>query len=195
MNETKKNKGLKKLIIAGICLGMCMALPFLTGNIPQIGSALSPMHFPVLLCGFLSGPYYAAMIGFVSPLLRFALFGMPPIFPTGVSMCFELAAYGLVSGLLYKLLPKKASHIYTSLIAAMLTGRIVWGVVRVLLSGVSGSPFTWEIFLSGAVLKAIPGIVLQIVLIPGIVYALQKTRALGTEDDAKKSITALDARL
>lgn len=175
MNKTKNSKNLRNLIAAAICLALCMALPFLTGSIPQIGNALLPMHIPVLLCGFLYGPYYAAIVGLIAPALRFALFGMPPIFPTGAAMCFELATYGLVSGLLYKKLPKKVSFTYTSLVAAMLSGRVVWGFVRVLLSGVSGSAFTWELFISGAVLNAIPGIVVQIVLIPAVVVALEKT--------------------
>ena len=86
------------LVTAAVCLALCMVLPFLTGQIPSIGSALSPMHIPVLLCGFLCGPAYAAVIGAIAPALRFMLFGMPPLFPVGVAMSFELAAYGLISG-------------------------------------------------------------------------------------------------
>lgn len=186
MNGTKKSINLKNLTIAAICLALCMMLPFLTGQIPQIGSALSPMHIPVLLCGFLCGPYYAAIVGFIAPLLRFLLFGMPPIFPVGVSMCFELAAYGIVSGLLYEAFPKKSGFVYVSLISAMLSGRIVWGAVRVLLSGVAGSPFTWELFLSGAVLNAIPGIIVQILLIPAIIIALKKTMVMDSEENVHK---------
>ena len=163
-----------KLVLAAICLALCMVLPFLTGQIPEIGSMLSPMHIPVLLCGFITGPFWAAMVGLIAPVLRFALFGMPPIFPTGVAMCFELAVYGAVSGLLYSKLPKKTVNIYVSLIAAMLLGRIAWGIVRVLLSGVTGSAFTWAAFMAGAFTSAIPGIILHIVLIPVIVMALRR---------------------
>jgi len=151
-----------------------MLLPFLTGQIQQLGSALAPMHIPVLLCGFVCGPYYALVVGAVSPFLRHTLFGMPPLMPIGVSMCFELAVYGFISGLLYKVLPKKPAFIYVSLIAAMLVGRVVWGVARVLLTGVSGVAFSWHLFISGAFINAIPGIVVHIVLIPLIVMALKK---------------------
>ena len=142
---TRKTNSLNvtQLVTAALCLALCMVLPFLTGQIPQIGSALSPMHIPVLLCGFLCAPAYAAVVGFIAPLLRFMLFGMPPIFPTGVAMCFELATYGLVAGVLYRRLPRKNASIYAALITAMLAGRVVWGIVRALLSGVSGSPFTF----------------------------------------------------
>lgn len=165
---------IQKLVIAAVCLALCMVLPFLTGQIPEIGSMLSPMHIPVLLCGFICGPAWAAVVGTIAPLLRFALFGMPPLFPMGVAMCVELATYGAVSGALYRLLPRKPIHVYVSLIIAMLAGRIVWGIVRVVLSGVSGAAFTWAAFMAGAFTQAIPGIILHIVLIPVIVLALQK---------------------
>ena len=165
---------IQKLVISAVCLALCMVLPFLTGQIPEIGSMLCPMHIPVLLCGFICGPAWAAVVGAIAPLLRFMLFGMPPLFPTGVAMCVELATYGAVSGTLYHLLPRKLVNVYVSLIAAMLAGRIVWGIVRVVLSGVSGSSFTWAAFMASAFTQAIPGIILHIVLIPLVVLALQK---------------------
>lgn len=163
-----------KLVLSAICLALCMVLPFLTGQIPEIGSMLSPMHIPVLLCGFLAGPLRAAAIGLIAPVLRFALFGMPPIFPTGAAMCFELAVYGAASGLLYARLPKRTLSIYAALISAMLLGRIAWGAVSFLLSGITGSAFTWAAFMAGAFTSAIPGIILHIALIPVIVMALQR---------------------
>lgn len=174
-----RTNSIKKLVLAAVCLALCMALPFLTGQIPRIGSALSPMHIPVLLAGFLCGPWWAMAVGAVAPLLRFALFGMPPLFPTGAAMCFELAAYGLVSGLLYARLPKKTSNIYVSLIAAMLAGRVVWGAAMAVISGVTGSAFTWGAFMAGAFLNAIPGILIHILLIPVVVMALRKARLAG----------------
>ena len=165
---------IQKLVLAALCLALCMVLPFLTGQIPEIGNMLCPIHIPVLLCGFLVGPCWAAVIGLIAPLLRFALFGMPPIFPTGVAMCFELAVYGAVSGWLYLRLPRRTVNLYVSLVAAMLLGRIAWGIVRVILSGVTGSAFTWAAFMAGAFTTAMPGIILHIVLIPVIVLALQR---------------------
>lgn len=174
MQTKSANPAIRRMVSAAVCLALCMVLPFLTGQIPQVGSALCPMHIPVLLAGFLCGPWWAMAVGAVAPLLRFALFGMPPIFPTGVAMCFELAAYGLVSGLLYARLPKKTANIYVSLLAAMLAGRVVWGIVRVALSGVAGEPFTWAAFMAGAFVNAVPGIIVHILLIPVIVMALRK---------------------
>ena len=164
----------RNLTAAAVCLALCMVLPFLTGQIPEIGSALPPMHIPVLLAGFLCGPWWAAAVGVVAPLLRFALFGMPPIFPTGLAMCFELAAYGVTAGLLYRLLPKKNANIYVALIAAMVLGRVIWGGVMVVLMGITGAGFTWAAFMAGAFLNAVPGIIVHILLIPVLVMALRK---------------------
>ena len=78
-----------------------LLLPFLTGQIQQIGNMLLPMHLPVFLCALICGWQYGVAVGFVLPLLRYLLFGMPPIFPVGVAMAFELATYALVAGLVY----------------------------------------------------------------------------------------------
>ncbi len=162
------------MILSAMFSALALLLPFLTGQLTQVGNALCPMHIPVLLCGYFCGPWYALAVGFISPLLRFLLFGMPPLIPIGISMSLELAAYGFFSGFLYKLLPKKKVYIYVSLIGAMLCGRIIWGVARTVLYGLGKSEFGFAAFISGAFLNAVPGIIIQIVLIPVIVAALEK---------------------
>lgn len=169
------NTQTKNIALAGLCLALALVLPFLTGQIPQIGSALSPMHIPVLLCGFLAGPFWGLLVGAMAPPLRFALFGMPPLMPVGVAMAFELATYGLVSGLVYQLLPKKTIHVYAALLTAMLAGRAVFGIAMYLLMKSAGNVYTWQMFLSGAFINAVPGIILHILLIPPIVLALEKS--------------------
>lgn len=172
MNHTTRS--IQQLVLTAACLALCLVLPFLTGQLPEIGNMLCPMHIPVLLCGFICGPVWAAVMGGVAPVLRFSLFGMPPLFPVGVAMCFELAAYGAVSGLLYRRLPRKPSSIYIALLTAMLAGRILWGVVRVLLAGATNATFTWAAFFAGAFTSAVPGIILHTLLIPLIVLALER---------------------
>lgn len=164
------------LVWAAMFMALGLVLPFMTGQIPQIGSMLLPMHLPVLLCGLICGWQYGAAVGFVLPLLRFALFGMPPIFPTGIAMAFELAAYGLLAGLLYNRAKWRCViSLYRCLIAAMVGGRLVWGVVRVVLTGVAGNAFTWQMFMAGAFLNAVPGIILQLIAIPVVMVALDRT--------------------
>lgn len=171
---SSKMNPVRRLTAAAVCLTLCLVLPFLTGQIPQIGSALCPMHLPVLLGGFICGPWWAAAVGAAAPLLRHALFaGMPPIL-TALAMTFELAVYGLVSGILYRNRKKNVKNIYISLVSAMVAGRVVWGIATVIITGAAGGVFTWAAFASGAVLNAIPGIAVQIILIPVIVVALRK---------------------
>ena len=162
------------MVLAAMLLALALVLPFLTGQMQQIGNMLCPMHIPVLVSGFFCGPWYGLAVGFIAPLLRFALFGMPPLLPIGIPMSLELAAYGSAAGFFYKLLPKKKSSVYVSLIGAMLAGRIVWGIARVILYGAGKADFGWKAFISGAFLNAIPGIILQIVLIPILVITLRK---------------------
>lgn len=171
MNKNRLN--VLRLTISAICLALCMVLPFVTGQIPSIGSMLCPMHLPVLLCGFLCGAGYAAAVGAVAPLLRFALFGMPPLLPTGAAMCFELMTYGLVCGLAHGALPKRRASIYAALLMAMLAGRVVWGVATAFLLAAGGGALTFAAFITAAFVQALPGIVLQIVVIPAIVLALR----------------------
>lgn len=176
MKQKTSKQRIYDLVLAALCMALGIVLPFFTGQIPQIGGMLLPMHLPVLLCGLLCGWQYGGLVGFVLPLLRYAMFGMPPIFPTGIAMAFELATYGIIAGYLYNHSRWQCViSLYRSLITAMIGGRIVWGVVRVLLTGVGGEPFTWQLFLSGALLTAIPGIILQLVFIPVLMVALDRT--------------------
>ena len=102
----------KKLGLSGLFLALALVLPFFTGQIPQIGGMLCPMHLPVILCGFVCGWPWGLAVGLIAPLLRSVSFGMPPIFPTAVAMTFELAAYGAFAGLFYRLLPRKTGYIW-----------------------------------------------------------------------------------
>lgn len=175
MTTPKKSRLLRQLTVSALCLALCLILPLLIGQIPRIGGMLCPMHLPVLLCGFLCAPGWAAAVGIVAPLLRGVLFGMPPLYPTGLAMSLELAAYGAVSSLAYRALPKTTPCLYASLLTAMLAGRAVWGAARAVMSGAGGAAFTWQLFLAGAFVNAVPGIVLQVILIPPLVSILRKS--------------------
>ena len=164
----------RRLTYAALYLAIAMVLPFVTGQIPEIGAALCPMHIPTLLCGFMCGWPWGLAVGLIAPLLRSVLFGMPALIPSAVAMAFELAVYGAMSGLLYAILPRKPWITYAVLVISMIAGRIVWGIARVILAGMTGSSFTWALFISGAVTNAIPGIILHLVLIPVLVIAMER---------------------
>ena len=169
-------KTTKKLTLSAMFLAIGMVLPFLTGQIPEVGNMMLPMHIPVLLCGLICGWQYGAVLGFVLPLIRYFVFGMPVLFPTGTAMAFELMTYGLVIGLVYSVSRWKCIiSLYRALIAAMIAGRIVWAAAQMILLGVSGGAFTMKIFLAGAFFNAVPGIIIQLVLIPTVMVALGRT--------------------
>lgn len=174
--KNKNASPMRQLVLAALFLALAFVLPLLTGQVPKVGNMLCPMHFPVLLCGFVLGGPWGLAVGFAAPLLRSVLFGMPPMFPIAVSMAFELAAYGLVSGVLWHKVKHTVPMMYASLVTAMVAGRLVWGAVRFVLAGLTGSSFPFSAFLSGALLTAVPGIVAQLVLIPLILIALQKAK-------------------
>lgn len=171
-----KKTSTSKLVLSGFFIVLGLILPFFTAQIPSIGNMLLPMHIPVLLCGFVCGGPAGILVGFILPLFRSLLFGMPPIYPTALAMAFELATYGFMTGLFYKLLPKKTLLIYINLILSMLIGRFVWGAVSLILYNLSGSAFTLKIFMTAALFNAVPGIIIQIIIIPLIVMALQRAR-------------------
>lgn len=168
-----KSVDIKRMVLAALFVAIGFLLPFLTGQIPQIGSMLSPMHIPVLLSGFVCGPFWGLLAGAVTPLLRSVTLGMPPLMPVAVAMAFELAVYGLMAGLLYRALGGKPASVYIALVVAMLVGRCVWGIAMYALTG---GAFTMQAFLAGAFIKAWPGIVLHILLIPAIVFALERAK-------------------
>ena len=169
-----KTTNVKNLVLAALFLALALVLPFLTGQIPEIGSMLCPMHIPALLCGFFCGWPWGLAVGLVAPVLRSLIFGMPPMFPVAVCMSVELATYGAVAGLLYSKLPQSNVSVYVSLLTAMAAGRLVWGTARFLCAGLDASAFGLGAFWAGAVTTAIPGIIVQILLIPVLVMTLKK---------------------
>lgn len=166
---------IKRLTLSAMFLALAFVMPFLTGQIPQVGSMLCPMHIPVLLCGFFCGGPWGLIVGFFAPILRSFTLGMPPMFPTALCMAFELAAYGFIAGGLHNKLPKKRVNVYVSLLSAMVIGRVVWGIVMFCCMGFDVTKFGLNAFLAGAILNAVPGIIVQIVLIPILVIVLEKT--------------------
>ena len=172
-----KNLHIKNIVLSAMFLALGIVLPFLTGQIQYIGNMLLPMHIPVLLTGLICGWQYGLLVGFIMPLLRSALFSMPVMYPGAIAMAFELATYGLVIGLMYK---KYHWHclkaLYKSLVISQLSGRIVWGIVMTLLLGVGN--FTFKMFLTSAIVTAIPGIIIQLVLIPVIMVRLGKAKVV-----------------
>lgn len=168
----KKKSTTKELVLSALFLAIGMVLPFVTAQVPAIGNALLPMHIPVILCGFICGWPYGLAVGFVLPMFRSMMFGMPMMFPTAIAMSLELATYGFCTGFLSSRLEKNWGGLYLSLVSSMVAGRIVWGIASFILYKAMGAAFTWKLFLVQGFANAIPGIVIQLILIPALVRRL-----------------------
>lgn len=170
-------ENIKRLCLAAMFLAIGLVLPFFTGQIKEIGDSLLPMHLPVMLCGLICGWKYGGAVGLVLPFLRSLTFGMPPLYPNAVWMALELAAYGLVIGLLFSR-KKEYSRVYllVCLAVSMLSGRVVWGIAKAILLGVADKPFGLEAFLIGGFADAVPGLILQFILIPLIMEVIYRSR-------------------
>jgi len=181
------NNVIRNIVFTALCIAIGLLLPQVIKVIPvmNIGAVLLPMHIPVLICGMLSGWRFGAICGAILPLLAFVLTGTPPIFPIGISMVFELATYGLLTGLLYELTKGK---IYLSLIGAMVGGRIVMGIANTILFNFAGNSFGWMAFISGAFITALPGIIIQLIIIPVIIMTLEKNLVWKRQDTLQQHV-------
>ena len=164
-----------RFITAGMLLGTGMILPFLTLQIKEIGDSLLPMHLPIMLCGIFCGWKYGLVCGLLLPFLRSVCFGMTPVYPNALWMALELAGYGSVVSVLYNCVFKKRFWcVYPSLLIAMIVGRIIWGISKAILLGFTDKAFTFTMFLVQGFVDAVPGIILQLILIPFIVKIREK---------------------
>lgn len=170
-----KKSTIYDLVTAAMLFAIGLTLPFLTGQLPDIGNMLLPMHLPVLLTGFVCGWKYGLAVGAILPIFRSLVFGMPILYPSAFTMAFELACYGFLTGFIFLLMKKKdLLAVYISLVSAMLVGRIVKGIMNAVCYGAMSKSYTFAMFISGAFVEAVPGIVIQLVLIPAVLIAIKK---------------------
>ena len=167
----------KKTVFTAICIALCVVLPIAFHAFPNGGSVFSPMHIPALLCGLVCGARYGLLCGLLGPLLSSLLTGMPgPAYMP--QMMIELAAYGFISGLLAALIRtgKGFADMMISLAAAMLCGRVTAGISRALIF--ARGTYSMSAWVASFFLNAIPGILMHLILIPAVIYALQKARLI-----------------
>ncbi len=167
----------KKSILCAVCIALCVVLPQAFHAIPNAGSIYLPMHIPVLLCGLICGWQYGLLCGVAGPILSSLFTSMPPVayLPP---MVVECAVYGCVAGLMMKLVHTKKvfADLYISLVAAMLIGRIIAGCAKALIFA-KGS-ITMTAWATSYFVTGLPGIIIQLVVIPAIVVALMKARLI-----------------
>lgn len=171
-----KYSPVKKLVITAVCIALCVVLPMVFHSFPNGGSIFLPMHIPVLLCGMMCSWPYGLVCGLLGPALSSLLTGMPPaaMLP---SMMVECGVYGCVSGLMMCLVRTKKLYLdlYISMVTAMLAGRVVAGLAKSLIFTPGVAPFAW---VTTSLVEGVPGIAIQLVLLPTLVFALMKARLL-----------------
>ena len=166
----------KKLTLCAVCIALCAVLPPVF-HMLALGSILSPMHIPVLLCGLACGWPYGAFCGLAGPLVAHLINGAPPA-ASLVSMIPELIVYGLVCGLLMKLIHTGRLYVdlYCALVPAMLAGRIVGGIAQAIFLTANGQSYSLALWAGAYLVQAIPGIILHLALIPTLVVVLTRAR-------------------
>ena len=170
-----KNSRTKTLVLSALFLAIGVVLPSLTGSIKEIGDSLLPMHLVIMLCGVVCGYRYAPIVGISMPFLRSLLFSMPPLYPNAVWMALELATYGFVIGFMYSLKKKYSrGYLLLCLVCSMIAGRIVWGISKAVLLGMADKPFGIKAFLVGGFVDAVPGLIIQFVLVPLTVELIER---------------------
>ena len=166
---------IKKLTLTAMFLSLGIVLPMFFGQVPQIGSMLLPMHIPVFLCAFICGWKYSVPMSFILPLLRTVLFSRPKMYPDAIAIAFELAVYALVAGIIFGVFSKKdLKAVYVSMLSAMILGRVVRILVQMALLGLKGTPLTFGAVISSVVIVGLPGIILQLIAVPLILFILKR---------------------
>lgn len=183
----KTMSSIKRMTMAAVCTALCVVLPIAFHSIPDAGSVFLPMHIPVLICGMICGWPYGLICGLMGPMLSSALTGMPPVafLP---AMMVECGVYGLVSGLMLKVLRTKSTYadLYIALVVAMLAGRVVSGIAKALIFTPGLAMSAW---VTASFVTALPGIVIQLVFLPSVVFTLMKARVI-PQRYAKGKMTA-----
>ncbi len=172
-----KINAVKNLTLSAMFLALGIILPFFTGQIPEIGSMLLPMHIPVFLCALVCGYQYGVVIGVILPLLRSFLFSRPNFYPEAIAIALEMATYAFLAGFIYGNSKWKCiKSLYLCLGISMVGGRMVRGVIQWVLLKFIGVNFTLKAFIYGVVITAMPGIILQLFLIPLVMVILNRTK-------------------
>ena len=166
----------KKLVYSAVCAALCVILPMVLHPVQNAGSVFLPMHIPVLLCGLMCGWPFGLICGLLGPALSTLIATMPPV-AVLPSMMLECAAYGCVTGLMMRYIHTKhpTADLYISMVTAMILGRVLAGFANSLIFSPGTAPFAW---VTSSLVTGIPGIMIQLVLIPLVVYALTKARLL-----------------
>ncbi len=166
----------QKVVYTALCTALCVVLPLAFHTIQNAGQIFLPMHIPVLLCGLMCGWPFGFICGLLGPALSCLLTAMPPaaMLP---AMMVECAAYGCVTGLMMCFIHTKnpVLDLYASMIIAMVAGRTLAGLAKAWIFNTGEAPFAW---VTTSLVAGIPGITIQLVLIPLVVVSMTRAKLL-----------------
>lgn len=171
-----KRTYVKNVVLTAVCAALCVVVPMAFHAIPNAGMIFLPMHIPVLLCGMLCGWPFGLTCGLLGPLLSSVITGMPPA-ATLPAMMIECAVYGAVAGVLMRHVRsgKLYLDLYAALIPAMLAGRVISGIAKALIFAPGTTLAAWA---TVSFVTALPGIVIQLLLIPALIFALERAKLI-----------------
>jgi niacin transporter len=183
----------RKVTVGGLFIALSILLPqiFHLAGTPQVGQVLLPMHLPVLLSGFILGPVFGCMVGAASPVLSAMLTGMPMLDRLPF-MVVELAGYGLISGLFYQTLQLRGKKFgaIVSLVSAMIFGRLLYALMAFVAADLLNLSALGVAAVAESVVKGISGIFVQLLLIPTMIYILERSGYYDKIAGAGKKYTA-----
>jgi len=175
--EEKMSKtNIRNLTVTALCIALCAVLP-MGFHALNLGPTFSPMHIPPLICGLVCGPVYGAVCGLLGPIISSLTTSMPPVARLWF-MVPELVAYGLLSGLFFKLIKtgNLYADIYCALVPAMVLGRIVGGIAQAITMMATAKEYSIAMWATGYFANAMPGIILHLILVPAVYIALDKAK-------------------
>ena len=176
-NSFLRHKSVTSLVYAAMLTAIAIVFPqiFHFTGIPNAGQMFLPMHIPILVCGLWLGPFYGGAAGLIAPLVSCLLTQMPA--PAKMPfMMIELAVYGMICGICYRMTPigKMRFGTHFSLWIGMVFGRCVYALTLTVATYLLGLKAGNALAVVSSTLTGIIGIVIQLIIVPPLVRLLEK---------------------
>jgi len=177
MKKLPKNELIKRIVVSAVCLALTIVLPLAFHAIPNSAVIFSPIHIPVLICGLVCGYQFGLIVGLFGPILCLLITGMPTLINLP-GMIVECMIYGCLPYLFLMLVKFKKLYlsIYIGLIISILIGRCFGGLISALVYLGTGEGYSISIWATSYFVKGWPGIIIQIILVPNLVFLLMKAK-------------------
>jgi len=175
-NETGR---LRHLVLNAMIMALGLTLP-MAFHAVGLGSKFTPMLLPLLLNGFLSPLGWAVLIGGLTPLVSSLTTGMPPLYPpVAVVMSVECMVLAATARFVYC---ATRGRVWPAAVAAVVCGRAVSLSLSWLVASYLDLP--QRLSVAASFVQGLPGIALQLSVVPLIVVLIHRRGGLLFEDAA-----------